>query len=118
NIVDSHKVGGGSPGKVVNIFAAKAEGGGAIGVGLLACLDAAGAHDVTLGKREVNVVGTKIGKEFCVGVVLMAIPRAMPQHAHLGEPLRSHDEIPLVSVSGNRQRKFVVKGDVEANCLT
>ena len=71
----------------MNIFAAKTERLGAIGVGLLAGLDAAGADDITLGKREVDVVGTKIGKELGISVVLMAIPRAVPKDADFRKPL-------------------------------
>ena len=47
-IVDDLKVWRSGPGEVVNIFAAKAERPGAIGVGLFAGLDAAGADDITL----------------------------------------------------------------------
>ena len=50
-------------------------------------------------------------------MVLMAVPRAVPKDANLGKPLGAHDEVALVSVSGNGERKFVVKGEMEANRL-
>ena len=117
HIVDDLKVGRGGPGKVVYIFAAEAQRPGAIGVGLFGSLDAAGAHNITLGKGEVDVVGAEVGKEFCIGVVLMAVPRAVPKNAHLGEPLGAHDEVALVSISGNGEGELVVKRELKAHHL-
>ena len=101
----------------MNIFAAKAERLGVIGVVLLARLDAAGADDITLGKPEVDVVSAEVGKELGVIVILMTVPRAVPKDADLGKPLGPHDEISLISGSGSGEWELVVKGDVEANHL-
>src|ERR1700689_3678968 len=48
----------------------------------------------------------------------MAVPLVVPKNADLGEPLRAHEEVPLVSGSGDGEREFVVEGEREANCLT
>src|SRR4051794_15808000 len=99
----------------MDIFTAEAQGPGAIGVRLFGGLNAACAHDIALGKGEVDVVGAEVGKEFRIGVVLMAIPLSVPKNADLGEPLGAHDEVAFVSTSGNGERKLVVKRELEAN---
>ena len=43
----------------------------------------------------------------------MAVPLTVPEDSHLREPLTSHQEIALVSVSRNRLRKLVMKRHVE-----
>ena len=53
----------------------------------------------------------------------MAVPRALrfagllPKDADLGKPLATHDEVALPSIASDRDRKLVVKDDVEGDGL-
>src|SRR5271156_2665278 len=48
----------------------------------------------------------------------MAVPRSMPKDADFGKPLGAHDEVSLITASGDGDGEFIVKGDVEANGLS
>src|ERR1700679_3194900 len=101
----------------MDILAADTARAGSVRVDLRAGLDAAGADNVTLRQREVHVVGPKIRKEFCVCVILMAIPLIVPKDANFRKPLSAHDEVPLVSTSRNGEGELVMEGQLKANYL-
>src|ERR1700693_5728456 len=67
------------------------------------------------GEGEVDGECGEVGEELGGGVVLMAVPGAVPEDSGLGVPLASHDEVALVAVAGDRERELVVKGDVEGD---
>ena len=118
--VGDGEVGAGGPGEVADVFAVKAEGFGVFlagsgGVDDFAGGDAAGSDDVAAGKGEADVEGGEVGEELGGGVVLMAVPGAVPEDAGFGIPLASHDEVALVAVAGDRERELIVKGDVEGD---
>ena len=95
-----------SPGEVAHVFAVIAEGLGVFftrsgGVDDFAGGHAAGSDDVRAGEGEVDGEGGEVGEEFGGGVVLVAVPGAVPEDAGLGVPLASHDEVALVAVAGD-----------------
>ena len=65
------------PGEIVDIFPMEAECLGAVGLGLLAGRDAAGADDIALGNVQRDIEGAEVGEELGGGVILMAIPGAL-----------------------------------------
>ena len=109
-----HVVSGlGGPGEVVDVFAAEGQGLGAVFVNGFGKLHPAGAHDFVLRQGELYIEGAEVGKEFCVGMELMTVPRPLPPDADLGEPLRSHHEIVAVAGAGEDLPKLVVERDPE-----
>ena len=113
--VGDGEVGAGSPGEVADVFAVEAEGFGAVRVGEFADRDAAGPDDVAARKGEGDVEGGEVGEEFGGGVVLVAVPCAMPEDSGLGIPLAAHDEVALVTVARDGKRELVVEGEMEGD---
>ncbi len=113
--VGDGEVRAGGPGEVADVFAVEAEGLGAVGVDEFAGGDAAGSDDVAAGKSEGDVEGGEVGEELGGGVVLVAVPRAVPEDAGLGIPLAAHDEVALVAVAGDGDGELIVEGEVEGD---
>src|ERR1700733_1971546 len=99
----------------MNIFSVKTKRLGSVGVDLLCGLNPARPHDVLPGEGEIDIVDAEIGEEFRIRVVLMAVPRAMPEDTYLRKPLAAHDEIALISVARHGEGEFVMKGDVKTH---
>jgi hypothetical protein len=104
--VGDGEVGARSPGEVADVFAVEAEGFGIFfsrsgGVDDFAGGNAAGSDDIAAGEGEADVEGGEVGEELGGGVVLMAVPGAVPEDAGFGIPLAAHDEVALVAVAGD-----------------
>ncbi len=113
--VGDDEVGAGGEGEVVDVFAVEADGLGVVGVAGFAGGDAGGSDHVAVRDGEVDVVGAEVGEELGGGVVLVAVPCAVPEDAGLGEPLTTHDEVALVAVAGDGEGELVVEGEAEGD---
>ena len=90
---------------------------GSYGVDEFAGGDAAGSDDVTARECEADVEGGEVGEELGGGVVLVAIPGAVPEDTGLGVPLATHDEVAFVAIAGDGERELVVEGETEGDGL-
>ncbi len=99
--VGDGEVGAGGEGEVADVFAVEAEGLGAVGVAGFAGGDAGGSDHVAAREGEVDGEGAEVGEELGGGVVLVAVPGAVPEDAGFGIPLAAHDEVALVAVAGD-----------------
>src|SRR5215472_11320524 len=101
------------PGEVVNVIAVVCDSLGAVGVIDTTDLHTTCANHLILRHSQLDVINAEIGEELGGGMILVAIPRALPPHPHFREPLPAQHEITFPSRSGLRLGKLSLECDLE-----
>src|SRR4029077_12776280 len=103
----------GGPGEVMDIVAVVRERLSTVGVLDLFHPHTARTHYFVLRQSQADVIHAEISEELGGCVILVAIPGAVPPHAHFREPLSAEDEVTVPTTASLRLGKFVVKPDLE-----
>ena len=111
------EVGAGRPGEIVDVLLDMDERLRPVGVLLLRLAAARGPDDVLFGDGDLDPVGAEIGEELGIGVILVAIPRAVLEDADLGEPLPDHVELPEIPRTGEHLGQAGRERDLEDDPL-
>lgn len=77
-------------------------------------LQAGGAENIVFRHGHANVIHAVVGKEFGIGVELMAVPLAIDINADLGEPL-ANEEIFFFRAGARKRRLRQLGGEINAN---